>query len=107
MAPQWPGNFAEALVSLDQSFSDARWVFMANRDVWEAIAERDRLLSHADDEEFEADRYGELEDFMPICGSVRNLSLQSRATRVPWSHSSCSSPRGRLNPEGTHSSPGR
>ncbi len=37
---------------------------MGKRDVWEALVERDRLLSHADDEEFDHERYGELEDFI-------------------------------------------
>ena len=37
---------------------------MGKRDVWEALVERDRLLSHADDEEFDHERYGDLEDFI-------------------------------------------
>ncbi len=37
---------------------------MGRHDVWEAIVERERLLSHADDEEFDTDRYAEVEDFI-------------------------------------------
>jgi ATPase subunit of ABC transporter with duplicated ATPase domains len=37
---------------------------MGRHDVWEAIAEREKLLSHSDDEEFNADRYAEVEEFI-------------------------------------------
>jgi len=37
---------------------------MGRHDVWQAIVERDELLSHSDDEEFDAERYGEVEDFI-------------------------------------------
>jgi len=52
---------------------------MGRHDVWEAIEERDRLLAHAEDEEFDADRYGELEDFI-----LRNdgYSLEAKAGEI-------------------------
>src|SRR5262245_20527461 len=37
---------------------------MGRHDVWEAIAEREKLLSHSDDEEFNADRYAEVEEYI-------------------------------------------
>ncbi|HLF57027.1 MAG TPA: ABC-F family ATP-binding cassette domain-containing protein [Thermoanaerobaculia bacterium] len=37
---------------------------MGRHDVWEALAERERLLTHADDEEFDTERYSEVEDFI-------------------------------------------
>jgi ATPase subunit of ABC transporter with duplicated ATPase domains len=37
---------------------------MGRHDVWEALAEREKLLSHADDEEFDTERYAEVEDFI-------------------------------------------
>ena len=37
---------------------------MGRHDVWEALVERERLLSHADDQEFDTDRYAEVEDFI-------------------------------------------
>ncbi|MGE0639869.1 MAG: ABC-F family ATP-binding cassette domain-containing protein [Thermoanaerobaculia bacterium] len=37
---------------------------MGRHDVWEAIEERERILSHADDEEFDTDRYAEVEEFI-------------------------------------------
>jgi ATPase subunit of ABC transporter with duplicated ATPase domains len=52
---------------------------MGRHDVWEAIEERERLLSHADDEEFDADRYGEVEDFI-----LRNdgYALEAKAGEI-------------------------
>ena len=49
---------------------------MGKHDVWEALAERERLLAHADDEEFDADRYAELEDFIL---QQRRLHARGRA----------------------------
>jgi len=37
---------------------------MGRHDVWEALVERERLLSHSDDEEFDTDRYAEVEDYI-------------------------------------------
>jgi len=37
---------------------------MGKRDVWEALTERDRLLAHGADEEFDTARYADLEDFI-------------------------------------------
>jgi len=37
---------------------------MGRHDVWEAIAEREKLLTHADDEEFNSDRYAEVEEYI-------------------------------------------
>ena len=52
---------------------------MGRHDVWEALVERDRLLSHADDEEFATDRYAEVEDFI-----LRNdgYALEARAGEI-------------------------
>jgi len=52
---------------------------MGRHDVWEAIAERERLLSHADDEEFDTDRYAEVEDFI-----LRNdgYTLEAKAGEI-------------------------
>jgi ATPase subunit of ABC transporter with duplicated ATPase domains len=52
---------------------------MGRHDVWEAIAERERLLSHAEDEEFDTDRYAEVEDFI-----LRNdgYALEARAGEI-------------------------
>jgi ATPase subunit of ABC transporter with duplicated ATPase domains len=52
---------------------------MGRHDVWEALVERDKLLTHADDEEFDADRYGEVEDFI-----LRNdgYALESKAGEI-------------------------
>jgi ATPase subunit of ABC transporter with duplicated ATPase domains len=52
---------------------------MGKHDVWEALAERDRLLAHADDQEFEHERYGELEDFILRSDGY---SLEARAGEV-------------------------
>jgi ATPase subunit of ABC transporter with duplicated ATPase domains len=52
---------------------------MGRREVWEALAERDRLLAHADDQEFDAERYGEVEEFV-----LRNdgYALEAKAGEV-------------------------
>ncbi|HEY0553905.1 MAG TPA: ATP-binding cassette domain-containing protein, partial [Thermoanaerobaculia bacterium] len=51
---------------------------MGNHDVWEAMVEKERLLANAD-QEFDADRYSELEDLI-----LRNdgYTLESRAGEV-------------------------
>jgi ATPase subunit of ABC transporter with duplicated ATPase domains len=52
---------------------------MGRHDVWEAIVEREALLSHAVDEEFDTDRYAEVEDFI-----LRNdgYALEARAAEI-------------------------
>jgi len=52
---------------------------MGRHDVWEALVEREALLSHSDDEEFDADRYGEVEDSI-----LRNdgYALEARAGEI-------------------------
>jgi ATPase subunit of ABC transporter with duplicated ATPase domains len=52
---------------------------MGRRDVWEALALRERLLSHSDDEEFDTDRYADVEDFI-----LRNdgYALEARAGEI-------------------------
>ncbi|GMU65554.1 MAG: ABC-F family ATPase [Acidobacteriota bacterium] len=52
---------------------------MGRHDVWEALAERERLLSHSDDEEFDTDRYADVEDFI-----LRNdgYALEARAGEI-------------------------
>jgi len=52
---------------------------MGRHDVWEAIEERERLLSHSDDEEFDTDRYAEVEDFI-----LRNdgYALEAKAGEI-------------------------
>ncbi len=55
---------------------------MGRHDVWEAIVERERLLSHADhdpESEFDTDRYAEVEDFI-----LRNdgYALEARAGEI-------------------------
>ncbi len=52
---------------------------MGRHDVWEAIEERERLLSHADDEEFDTDRYADVEDFI-----LRNdgYALEAKAGEI-------------------------
>ncbi|MCM2270343.1 MAG: ATP-binding cassette domain-containing protein, partial [Thermoanaerobaculia bacterium] len=37
---------------------------MGRHDVWDALVEREKLLTHADDQEFDAERYGDVEDFI-------------------------------------------
>lgn len=59
LSPELPRNLDEALPSLDQPFTDARRVFMANRGVWEAIATAGPQTSFAHDEA-EVDRYLEV-----------------------------------------------
>jgi len=52
---------------------------MGRHDVWEAMVEREDLLSHSDDEAFDAERYGEVEDFI-----LRNdgYALEAKAGEV-------------------------
>ncbi|KAB2961827.1 MAG: ABC-F family ATP-binding cassette domain-containing protein [Thermoanaerobaculia bacterium] len=52
---------------------------MGRHDVWEALAERERLLSHSDDEEFDTDRYADVEDYI-----LRNdgYALEARAGEI-------------------------
>jgi ATPase subunit of ABC transporter with duplicated ATPase domains len=55
---------------------------MGRHELWEALVERDRLLSHADhdpDSEFDAERYGEVEDFI-----LRNdgYALEAQAAEI-------------------------
>jgi ATPase subunit of ABC transporter with duplicated ATPase domains len=52
---------------------------MGRHDVWDALVEREKLLSHADDEEFDADRYGEVEDYI-----LRNdgYALEAKAGEI-------------------------
>ena len=64
LAPELPRNLDEALPSLDQAFSDARRVFMANRGIWEAIASAGPQVSFVHTEA-DIDRYLEVaEDFI-------------------------------------------
>ncbi|MCM2270463.1 MAG: ATP-binding cassette domain-containing protein, partial [Thermoanaerobaculia bacterium] len=37
---------------------------MGRHDVWDALVEREKLLTHADDQEFDAERYGDVEEFI-------------------------------------------
>ncbi len=52
---------------------------MGRHDVWQAIEERERLLSHADDQEFDTERYAEVEDYI-----LRNdgYALEARAGEI-------------------------
>ena len=52
---------------------------MGRHDVWEAIAERERILSHADDEEFDTDRYAEVEEYIL---SNDGYSLEAKAGEI-------------------------
>ncbi|GAB5471405.1 MAG: aspartate aminotransferase family protein [Rhodospirillales bacterium] len=57
--PDLPRNAAEAAKSLDPRFVDTRRHFMANRDVWEAVASAGPACSFAHDEA-DVDRYLEV-----------------------------------------------
>ena len=52
---------------------------MGRADVWQALAERERLLSHSDDQEFDTERYAEVEDYI-----LRNdgYALEARAGEI-------------------------
>ncbi len=52
---------------------------MGRHDVWEALTERERLLTHADDQEFDTERYADVEDFI-----LRNdgYALEARAGEI-------------------------
>lgn len=64
LMPEWPRTYVEAVHSLDQQFSDARRLYMANRGVWEAIASAGPQVSFAHDEP-DVDRYLDVaEDFI-------------------------------------------
>ncbi len=52
---------------------------MGRHDVWEALTLRDQLLTHADDQEFDHQRYGEVEDFILRSDGY---ALEARAAEV-------------------------
>ncbi len=52
---------------------------MGKHDVWAALAEREKLLAHSDDEEFDTERYAEVEDFILRSDGY---SLEARAGEV-------------------------
>ncbi len=61
LAPQLPRNAREAATSLDRRFVDTRRHFMANHDVWEAVASAGPSCSFAHTET-DVDRYLEVSD---------------------------------------------
>ncbi len=67
----------------DQFFADSCSILevamMGRSEVWEALQERERLLSHAENEPFDTDRYAEIEDFI-----LRNhgYALEARAGEI-------------------------
>lgn len=67
LSRQLPLNLDDAILSLDQAFSDTRRVFMANRGIWEAIASAGPQVSfvHTD---AEIDRY--IEVAAEFCAAV-------------------------------------